>query len=467
MGWLGILLEAVDRVLAVAVSYAWGAPLLVLLVGSGLALTLYSRLIPFRRLGHALKVLRGRYDRAEDPGQITHFQALATALSSTIGMGNIGGVAIAVTQGGPGAVFWMWVAALVGMGTKFFTCTLAVLYRGRDSLGQVQGGPMYVIETGLGPRWRPLAMFFAVFGMVGCLAIFQTNQLAEVLVETYAVSRWITGLTSVALVALVVLGGLERIAVVASRLVPAMCLLYLILALIIIGLNAEVVPRVLARIFHDAFTGTAAAGGAAGIAWKTVVQTGIKRAAFSNEAGIGTAPMAHGAARTSEPVREGLVAMLGPLIDTIVICTLTALVILIAAPWQGAEDIEGVALTAGAFDNALGAFGEAALVVIVALFGLTTMFGYSYYGKKCFGYLFGAERARIYDYIYLATLFVGAVASARMVVNLIDTCFAMMALPNLIATLLLAPAVMRATRRYFSREEFEGTKGSKGKDVQG
>ncbi len=453
------LLTAVDSALRVVVDYAWGTPLLVLLLGGGLLLTIYCRMLPFRGIGHAVEILRGKYDKKDDPGQITHFQALSTALSSTIGLGNVGGVAIAISQGGPGAVFWMWVAALVGMATKFFTCTLAVLYRGRDSLGEVQGGPMYYIEIGLGKRWKPLAVFISVFGMIGCLATFQTNQLAEVLRETFEINEWITGTVSVSIVAIVILGGLKRIATVASRLVPAMCLLYLVLALVIIAMNYEAVPGVLAQIFHDAFNGTAAAGGAAGIAWKTVIQTGVKRAAFSNEAGLGTAPMAHGAAKTNEPVREGLVAMIGPFIDTIVVCSLTALVILTATSWHGSE-IAGVALTAGAFENALGMAGKVALSVIVILFGMTTMFGYSYYGKKCFAYLFGAGLSRFYELFYLVMLFLGAIVSVRIVINIIDICFAMMTIPNLIATLILAPKVMKATRDYFSRLGITGMKPS-------
>lgn len=465
-------MERVEQLLQIVVDHAWGTPLLVLLVAGGFILTLYSRFLPFRGVAHAFKIIRGDYDKADDPGQISHFQALATALSSTIGLGNIGGVAIAITQGGPGAVFWMWIAAIVGMATKYFTCTLAVMYRGRDSRGDVQGGPMYYIEVGLGRRFRALAILFSIFGMIGCIAMFQTNQMAEILGASFDldpwlqgvvgvdmteelginVVHWLVGLLSVTLVAIVILGGLERIAAVASRLVPAMCLLYLALALIIIVASSDQLPAIFAQIFHDAFHGSAVAGGAAGIAWKTVIQTGIKRAAFSNEAGIGTAPMAHGAAKTTEPVREGLVAMVGPFIDTIVVCTLTAIVVLAAGDWQAAG-VSGAALTANAFESVLGLVGKLALIVIVMLFGITTMFGYSYYGKKCFSYLFGAARAKIYDYIYLFMLFMGAVWKPEMVVNIIDTSFAMMTLPNMIATLVLAPKVMRATRHYFSRQQ--------------
>ncbi len=442
-------MQTIEHALQVAVDLVWGPPLLVLLLAGGLYLTLLSRFVPFFRARHAIDILRGRYDREDDPGQISHFQALSTALSATIGLGNIGGVAIAITQGGPGAVFWMWMAAIVGMATKFFTCTLALMYRGRDSAGVVQGGPMYYIEAGLGRRFRFLAILFSICGMIGCLGMFQANQVAQILNATFDVGPAVTGVACVGLVALVSFGGITRIGLVASRLVPAMCLLYLAAAVVIFTRHFDLVPQVFAQIFHDAFNGTAAAGGAVGIAWSKVIQTGVKRAAFSNEAGLGTAPMAHGAAKTSEPVREGLVAMVGPFIDTIVICSLTAFVILSTGLWRGAEGVQGVSLTVAAFESVLGGPGRLLLVAIAALFGFTTMVGTSYYGRKCFGYLFGAERTRIYDVFYLVTIMVGALWSVGAVVNLIDTAYALMALPNMIATLWLAPRVMAATREYF------------------
>jgi AGCS family alanine or glycine:cation symporter len=449
--------ERLDHILSVAVDYAWGTPLLILLVGGGFLLTLYSRLLPFVGVRHAFEILQGKYDREGDPGDISHFQALSTHLAATVGLGNIGGVAIAITQGGPGAVFWMWVSALVGMATKFFTCTLAVMYRGEDSLGRVQGGPMYYIEMGLGKRFKFLAVFFSICGMIGCLALFQANQVAEILAESYGIERWQSGLGSALLVGVVVLGGLQRIARVASRLVPAMCAIYLLASVAVVISHYSLIPQILAQIFHDAFTGTAAAGGVAGFSFMTVVQTGIKRAAFSNEAGTGTAPMAHGAAKTSEPVREGLVAMMGPFIDTIAVCSLTAFVILSTGNWK-VQGVQGVSLTSQAFATTLGDWGELILVVVVLLFGITTMFGYSYYGKKCFSYLFGAENGRIYDVFYLIMLFVGAIWSANMVINLVDTAFALMALPNMIAALALAPRVMTATRDYFARYRRGGRK---------
>jgi AGCS family alanine or glycine:cation symporter len=366
-------------------------------------------------------------------------------------LGNIGGVAIAITQGGPGALFWMWVAAVVGMATKFFTCSLAVMYRGKDSAGQIQGGPMYYIEVGLGRRFRPLAVLFSLCGVIGCLSLFQANQMAEILKTTYEIPQHATGIVSVLVVAIVILGGVQRIAKVAAGLVPTMCLLYLFVALYIVSVNYELIPNIMARIFHDAFTGTAAIGGAAGIGVMTVIRTGVKRAAFSNEAGIGTAPLAHGAARTSEPIREGLVAMIEPLVDTVFVCSLTAIVILSCGAWREVGEVTGVALTAGAFESAMGPFGRLVLVIIVICFGSSTMFGYSYYGRKCFTYLFGVERARMYDLIYLFALYVGAVWTANMVVNVIDTFYALMTFPNMIAALLLSPKVMAAARKYFSK----------------
>lgn len=441
-----------DRFLQAAVDLAWGPPLVLLLLGGGGYLMARSRFLPFFQLRHAVEVLRGRYDEPTDPGHITHFQALATALSSTIGLGNIGGVAIAITQGGPGAVLWMWLAAIVGMATKFFTCTLAVLYRKVDRAGVIPGGPMYTIELGLGRRWRFLAIFFAAFGLIGCLTIFQSNQVAGILRQTYDVRPWQTGIVAVALTAMVIFGGVVRIGRVAARLVPAMCLLYFAGTMVVVLKNAAAIPGIFAQIFHDAFTGTAAVGGAAGIGVAKVIQTGIKRAAFSNEAGIGTAPLAHGAAKTREPVREGLVAMLGPVIDTLIVCTLTAVVILSTGLWRDTEGVEGVTLTVRAFESALGSPGRLLLVVVAVLFGFSTMIGYAYYGRSCFAYLFGQQRERYYDAFYLVMLFLGAIWSVAGVVNLIDVAFAMMAIPNMLATLVLAPKVTAAARDYFRRQ---------------
>jgi AGCS family alanine or glycine:cation symporter len=443
-------MQLLDRFFAVTVDYAWGWPLIVLLIGGGAYLTLLTRFLPFRGLRHAYDILRGKFDDPNDPGEISHFEALSTALSATVGMGNIAGVAIAITQGGPGAVFWMWIAAVVGMATKFFTCTLACMYRKEDEDGVSQGGPMYYIEVGLGPKYRFLAVLFSVFGLVGCLAMFQANQLAEVLNASHGLPHKWTGLLGAAIVAVVIFGGISRIGKVAARLVPAMCVLYVGACLWVIAAHASAIPGVFVQIFSDAFTGTAATGGAVGIAVSKIIAVGVKRAAFSNEAGIGTAPMAHGAAKTKEPVREGLVAMVGPFIDTIVVCTMTACVILTTGVWRGGE-VKGVALTAQAFESVMGSSGRILVTVAVVLFALSTMFGYAYYGRKCFIYLFGKARGRLYDGFYVLSMGLGAVWSLDVVINMLDTGFAMMTLPNMIATLLLAPKVMDATRDYFKR----------------
>jgi len=440
----------IDHLLSVAVGYAWGWPLIVLVIGGGLFLTLYSRFTPFRYARHSWQILRGVWDDANDPGEITHFQALSTALSSTVGMGNIAGVAVAITQGGPGAVFWMWVSATVGMATRFFTCTLACMYRLKDDCGVDQGGPMYFIEAGLGRRFRVLAILFSICGLVGCLSLFQANQLAEVLRSSYGLSRGWTGVVCMLIVGGVITGGIQRIGRVTSRIVPLMCGLYILACLFVIGTHLAEIPGLFLRIFHDAFNGTAAVGGVTGIAVSTVISTGVKRGTFSNEAGIGTAALAHGAAKTRQPVREGLVAMNGPFIDTILICTMTALVVLAEGNWQG-SGIRGIALTAQAFESAMGGLGQLLIVLSVVLFAVSTMVGYSYYGRKCFSYLVGWQWGLLYNYFYCAMILVGALWSTESVVNLLDTGFALMAVPTMAATLLLSPRVMEAARNYFQQ----------------
>ncbi|MEQ8925713.1 MAG: alanine/glycine:cation symporter family protein, partial [Fulvivirga sp.] len=346
-------------------NWIWGIPLLILLLGGGSFFLLYSQLLPFKYFVHAIKVLTGKYDDPKEKGEINHYQALSTHLASTVGMGNISGVAIAIVTGGPGAIFWMWVSAFVGIATKFFTCTLSIMYRGKDENGQVHGGPMYVIREGLGKAWLPLAYLFCIAGMIGCLPIFQANQLTQVIRDVLIIPagfgddkfkllnqnfRWTdlyTGLLLTVFVGIVIFGGLKRIANVASKMVPLMIVVYFLSVLTIILANLSEVPGMLGLILTDAFSGNAVAGGVLG----TVIITGARRAAFSNEAGIGTAPIAHGAAKTDEPVREGLVAMLGPAIDTLIVCTLTALAILITNVWN-TTDLDGVTLTATAFESA-------------------------------------------------------------------------------------------------------------------
>jgi AGCS family alanine or glycine:cation symporter len=436
-------------------NWIWGPPILVLLLGGGLYFLIHSGFVPFLKMGHAIKLLTGKYDDDLAEGQISSAQALSSAIAATVGLGNISGVAIAINMGGPGALFWMWVAAFVGMATKFYTCTLAIMYRGKDSAGEVQGGPMYFIEEGMGKKWKFLSVIFCVAGVIGLLAIFQANQLTAVLqavliqpetMEETVRNRWIIGFGMMGLTAVVILGGIQRIASVASKMVPFMVGVYMVTVLIIVFQYIGQVPDMFKLILVDAFTGNAALGGAVG----SVIVIGARRAAFSNEAGIGTAPMVHGASKNREPIREGLIAMLGPFVDTIVVCTLTALVILLTGVWQTSEN-DGVRLTLEAFELGIPGFGKYLLMLSVLVFALSTMFTYSYYGHKCTNYLFGASKAHYYNYFYLATIVVGAVVSLEVVVSLVDGMYAIMAFPNMIAALYLSPKVRAASKDYFAR----------------
>lgn len=447
-------MELLDQYTTAFSDFVWGMPLLVLLIGGGLFFLVYSGFVPFLHLGHAIAILRGKYDDPNSPGDISHFQALSTAIAATVGMGNIAGVAVAITTGGPGAVFWMWVSALVGMATKYFTCTLSIMYRGKDSLGNVQGGPMYVIREGLGEKWKPLAVFFSLAGLIGCLPMFQANQLRESVYQVFlepagvmdsTMMRTIIGIGMAVIVALVIFGGIKRIGSVASRMVPAMVILYVGAVLTIIFLNFDRIGETFGLIFSDAFTGNAVLGGVLG----ELIRTGVKRAAFSNEAGIGTAPMAHGAAKTDMPVREGLIAMLGPFIDTIIICTMTALAIIVTGAWESGSD-QGIAVTIQAFESALPGVGGYLLMVCGAIFALTTLFSYSYYGGKCMGFLFGAENQHWYNYFYIASIIFGSVVSITSVINIIDGMFALMAIPTILSAILLSPKVIAATKAYFA-----------------
>ena len=434
----------------------WGYPLLILMMGGGVFFTVFSRFTPFRFFRHGIKILLGQYDNSEDPGDLTHFQALSTALASTVGMGNISGVAVAISMGGPGALFWMWISAFVGMSTKFFTCTLSIMFRGKDDRGDVQGGPMYVIETALGKKFKALAVLFSTAGLIGCLPLFQANQLTQIIRdEIWQNNGWFTdsvlignlmvGIPVSVLVALVIFGGIKRIGYVASRLVPLMVSLYLLAGIFIIITNLAYIPDLLILIFSDAFSGKAAAGGVIG----SVIITGVRRASFSNEAGLGTEAMAHGAAKTSEPVREGLVAMLGPFIDTIVVCSITGIVILLSGLWQG-DETSGVTLTTMAFSQELGSMGKSLLLICVFIFSLTTMFGQSYYGSKCIGYLFGTRWQQKYNLFYVIAVIFGAGVSLNVVINIIDGVYALMAIPTMVSALLLSPQVMKEAKRYFA-----------------
>ncbi len=436
-------------------NWIWGPPILVLLLGGGTYFLIHSRFVPITKIGHAIKLLRGKYDDSMVPGQISSVQALMAAIAATVGLGNISGVAIAINMGGPGAIFWMWVAAFVGMATKFYTCSLAIMFRGKDSAGEIQGGPMYVIEQGMGKKWKFLSVIFCVAGILGLLAIFTANQLTaviqEVLIQPETESedirnRWLIGIGIMLTTSVVILGGIKRIAAVASKMVPFMVAIYFATVMYIVFKYVGQVPEMLKLIVVDAFTGNAVMGGAVG----AVIITGARRAAFSNEAGIGTAPMVHGASKNNEPIREGLIAMLGPFIDTIVVCTLTALVILLTGVWQSSQN-DGVKLTLEAFEMAIPVYGKYLLMLSVLVFALSTIFTYSYYGHKCTNYLFGADKANYYNYFYLITIVLGAVASLEVVISFVDAMYAIMAIPTIFSTLYLSSNVRAASKDYFAR----------------
>ena len=434
----------------------WGTPLLVLMLGGGLYFTIYARFVPFKYFKHSIDILQGKFDNEKDPGSIPHYQALSSALASTVGMGNISGVAVALHLGGSGAIFWMWVSAIVGMSTKFFTCSLSVLFRGKDDQGNIQGGPMYVIVEGMGQKFKPLAVLFSIAGLFGCLSLFQANQLTQILREEIFLNNNLLfnnifyinlsiGVISALIIGIITFGGIKRIGYVASKLVPIMVLIYCLGGTIILLKNLNQIPYLLLDIVNNAISRDAISGGVLG----SVIIIGIKRAAFSNEAGIGTEAMAHGAANTKEPIREGMVAMLGPFIDTILVCTLTALVILVSG--VDLSESNGVSLTTNAFKSELGFVGQTLLLFSVIIFSLTTMLGYSYYGTKCSSFLFGTKSKFYYRYIYVISIIIGSIASLDMIINFLDGMFAVMAIPTIVSSIYLSPYVIKESKVYFSK----------------
>lgn len=424
-----------------------GYPLFCWLIGGGLFLFVRSRAVPLRRLGAAVRSLRSSKQTGQ--GQITSFQALMSAISATVGMGNIAGVAIALVVGGPGAIFWMWVSALLGMATKFFEGTLTIMFKGRNDKGEVRGGPMYVITQGLGARFRPLAVMFSCAGLVGCLSVMQANQFVEAVTTVFAPAsagsfwlRFAIGLVMTGIVASVVLGGITRISKVASKLVPAMVSMYFLLVAAVIVLHFRQIPAVFASIFEGAFSLKAGLGALAGVAL-----TGARRAMLVNEAGVGTAMMMHGASRNAEPVREGFVAMLGPAIDSGLVCTLTAMPILIADSYH-VEGVKGLAVALQSFDVLIPVAGKYLLMVLVTVFAFSTMFSYSYYGRTCSEFLFGRDKARYYDWFYLAMILVASVITLDVAVSIMDMAFALMSVPTMIAIFKLSPKVIQALKDF-------------------
>ncbi len=447
------ILHSIGTAITSISDFVCGYPLFILLIGGGLFLFFYSGGVSLRRIGYSMKALRYKSELSGE-GQISSFQALMSAIASTVGMGNIAGVAIAITVGGPGAIFWMWVSAVVGMSTKFFEGALAIMYKGHDSAGEPQGGTMYIILHGLGKRWKPLAYFFSIVGLIGTLCVMQANQLVESVTTVFTTPagientlglRFAMGVVISLIVGAVIIGGIKRISVISAKVVPAMVACYMVLVFVIIFLNLDKVPGVLASIFESAFSMKAGIGGILGIAL-----TGARRAAYVNEAGVGTASMMHGASRNDNPVREGLVAMIGPSIDSGLVCTLTALPILIAGNYASDGGIKGLYIALNSFEQLLPGYGQYLLMVMVFFFAFSTMFSYSYYGLKCTNFLFGAKNAKYYNYFYLVMIVVAAMIPLGAVVAVMDLAFALMALPTMLSLLLLAPRVKKLMKEYFA-----------------
>jgi AGCS family alanine or glycine:cation symporter len=444
-------MDALETFSQELVNTVWGTPLVALLLGGGCFFIIASRALPYRYMGHAIAILSGRYDTPDANGEISHQQARAAALSNTMGLGNIAGVALAIVAGGPGAVFWMWMSAIVGIATKFFTCSLGVMYRGKDSLGNLQGGPMYVIREALPRPYYPLAILFSLAGLIGTLPIFQANQLTALIQDTVLAGEapgWAPlaiGVVIATVVGSVIFGGLPRVAKVAVALLPTMVLVYLAMTMWVLGNHLSDIPRVLAMIFTEALSPTAVGGGFLG-----VMLIGISRGAFSNEAGVGTEVMAHSAAKTDEPIREGMLATLGPVFDTLIVCTCTALVILLAGNWQSPGDMSGITLTADAFRSEMGNVGLITLGFVALILSTTTMFAGWYFGAKCFGFLVGAKWQPYFRWFFVAAVVFGATVSIDVVFNLISASYGIMAIPTMVSAIVLAPRVLRAAERYFA-----------------
>ncbi|MCK4492841.1 MAG: sodium:alanine symporter family protein [Methylococcales bacterium] len=441
-------METLDTLLKQLSSLLWGPVMLVLLVGIGVYLTFGLKCFTWRKTFFALKMLwQGRNSAKQ--GDITPFQALMTALSATIGTGNIAGVATAIYLGGPGAIFWMWVTALFGMATKYGEAVLAIEYREKDSTGRYLGGPMYYIKNGLKSHWKFLATLFAIFGTLASFGIgnmVQANSVAEAVGTVFSIPTWQTAIALTVLSGLVIMGGIGNIAKVAAKLVPIMAIAYIFCALWVIFSHLSAVPQAFALIFESAFTQTAAVGGFAGATLWAAIRFGVARGIFSNEAGLGSAPIAHAAAKTNNPVEQGMVAMLGTFIDTLMICTMTALVIILTGVWNSGET--GAALSTLAFSTGLPEMGGYVVVFGLTVFAFTTILGWSYYGERCAEYLFGKKIILPYRLLWLCAIPAGAMGKLAIIWVISDIMNALMAIPNLIALALLSPVIFKLTKQY-------------------
>ncbi len=429
-------------------SFIWGQPLLILLVGTGIYLNIRLGLIQIVKLPKALKLIF----KAENggSGDISSFGALCTALAATIGTGNIVGVATAIKAGGPGALFWMWLAAFFGMATKYSEGLLAIKFRTKDENGQVSGGPMYYIVNGMGEKWRPLASFFAISGilvaLLGIGTFSQVNSITDAVQGSFNIDPKVTGVVLAIGVALVVFGGLQSISNVATKVVPFMTVVYILICFVILGSSYELIPETFALIFKSAFTGQAAAGGFLGATVSMAIRNGIARGVFSNESGLGSAPIAAAAAKTQWPAEQGLISMTGTFIDSIIICTLTGVSLIISGVWQ--SDLNGALMTQSAFASVLPNLGPIFLTISLSLFAFTTILGWSYYGERCFEFLFGVKKINLFRGVFVLMVLLGAFLKLEMVWIIADIVNGLMALPNLIALLALSPVIISETKLY-------------------
>ncbi|WP_438464106.1 alanine/glycine:cation symporter family protein [Marinomonas sp. PE14-40] len=452
-------MEALTNFIGTVNGIVWGWPMLILILGVGFFMSIGLKLMPILKLGTGFKLLAGgtKAEKGEEnEGEVPPYQALMTAMAATVGTGNIAGVATAVFLGGPGALFWMWMTALVGMATKYAEAVLAVKYREVDEEGNHVGGPMYYIKNGMGKNWAWLGTTFAIFGAIAGFGIgngVQSNSIAQVIETNFSVSPLITGLIVMVLVGAVLMGGIKRIGSVAGALVPFMAVAYIIAGLVVLATNADQVGPAMSLILESAFTGHAAEGGFAGAAVWAAIRFGVARGVFSNEAGLGSAPIAHAAAQTKDPVRQGLVAMLGTFLDTILICTITGLVIVSSGLWTSGTS--GAALTSAAFAQALPGVGNYLVAISLAIFAFTTIIGWSFYGERCVEFLLGVKAIKPYRILWILAIPVGATLSLDFVWLLADTLNAMMAIPNLIAIVVLSPVVFQLTREFFDKQKKE------------
>ncbi len=457
--WIDSFLQALHSGIDWYNSYIGGVLIIVLLIPVGIFFTIKLRLLQLTRIGHTFRIIAGKFDNKKDKGDVNHFKALTTALSATVGTGNIVGVSLAILYGGPGAIFWMWVTAFFGMILKLVENTLAVKYRVINSDGTVSGGPMYYLKAlkpKIGKTATVLATVFAIAAVLCSLGtgnMAQSNSMAEALLDTYQIPKLVSALVITGFVLLIVVGGLKRIANVTSRLVPIMAIFYVLLSLLIIGMNYDQILPAFGLIFRNAFTGTAATGGFVGSAFIMTMLMGVRRGLFSNEAGQGSSPMAHAAAKTEYPVREGLVASIEPLVDTIIICTMTALVIITTGAWKSGE--EGVRMTLLGFETGLakiqmGQIAKHVVTIGLMLFAFSTIISWSYYGTRAVQYLIGEKAIKPYYYFYSLFVLLGAVGRLDLVWSFVDMVITFMTIPNLIGLILLAPVMKQEVDKYFA-----------------